>query len=228
MLSCYIIDDEAPAVSLLTTFVNKVPFLKLMGSTTNALSAYADFKNYKIDLLFLDIQMPDISGIEFLQSLDERPMLIFTTAFEEYALQGYDLDIVDYLLKPIPFQRFLKAANKALKLHDAATDRETADEFLFIKSEYKNKRILMDDIRYIEGLKDYVKIHTNGGMEMTRMNLKGITRLLPANKFQRIHRSYIVNLSHIISYQKGHVQVQQQQLPIGESYRTALIAALEK
>ena len=226
MLKTYIIDDEQPAINILTSFIKKTPFLHLVGTNTNALETYPVFKSDEIDLLFLDIQMPDITGIEFLQSLERKPMVIFTTAFDQYALQGYELDVIDYLVKPIPFQRFLKGANKALKFHQSASPPAQQEQFITIKSEYKSKRILCQDILHIEGLKDYVKIYTTSGMELTRLNLKGIEERLPADQFLRIHRSHIIAISKIESFQKSHVFIGNKTLPIGDSYRDEFLQKL--
>lgn len=218
-LNCYIIDDEQPAINVLSSFVEKTPFLKLVGVNTNALASYADLNTGNIDLLFLDIQMPDITGIQFLQSLEKPPLTIFTTAYDQYALHGYELDVIDYLVKPIPFPRFLKGANKALKFYKGNSQTNDEKSFIVIKSDYKSRQILHKDILHIEGLKDYVKIYTTSGMEMTRLNLKGIERQLSSEQFLRIHRSHIIALSKVDSFQKSHVFIGDKSIPIGESYR---------
>lgn len=221
-----IIDDERPAVKILENFVGRLPFLELVLATTNVFEGLEKLNSETVDLLFLDIQMPDITGIELLNSLEKKPLVIFTTAYDEYALQGYELDIVDYLIKPIPFQRFLKGANKAWKLHQNGTPITPPESFISIKSDYKTKRIFHRDILYIEGLKDYVKIYTTAGMDLTRLNLKGIEQQLPSDQFVRIHRSYIAALSKIETYQKSQVSIGSKTLPIGESYRNELLKKL--
>jgi len=228
MIKTIIIDDEQPAVSILTNFVNKIPFLQLELATTDAFAGLQVLNTRPIDLLLLDIEMPDITGVELLKSLENKPMVIFTTAYENYALQGYELDILDYLVKPIRFERFLKAANKAHHLHQlnqpALAPKET--ESIFIKVDYKNVKINLSDINFIEGLKDYVKIHTTEGMFMTRLNLKGIEAKLPTEQFIRVHRSYIVPLQKITSFQKGQVFLGKVAIPVGVTYQTALLRKL--
>ncbi len=227
MLHSYIIDDEQPAINILTSYVKKTPSLQLVGSTTNALAALETFKKEKIDLLFLDIQMPDITGIEFLQILENPPMVIFTTAYEEYALKGYELDIIDYLVKPIPFARFLKGINKALKWQEKNTETTPPKEaFLYVKADYQTVKIAFSDILYIEGLKDYVKIYTNGKMVMTRLNLKGIAAKLPDDQFIRVHRSFIVAFSQIKTFQKSFIQLGKKKIPIGNAYQEDLFKRL--
>ena len=227
MLQCYLIDDEQPAINILTSYVKKTPTLQLVGSTTNALAALEIFKKEKIDLLFLDIQMPDITGIEFLQILENPPMVIFTTAYEEYALQGYELDIIDYLVKPIPFPRFLKGVNKALKWQqNNATLLPPKEDFLYIKADYQTIKIALADILYIEGLKDYVKIYTTEKMFLTRLNLKGITAKLPTEQFIRVHRSFIVAFSKLTTFQKSFIHIGEKKIPVGNAYQEALFKRL--
>lgn len=223
-----IIDDEKPAIKILTTFVLKIPFLHLELATTNAFEGLELLNTQKIDLLLLDIEMPDITGLELLKSLDQKPMVIFTTAYENYALQGYDLDIVDYLVKPIPFERFLKGINKAHKLYGLTnnTIEPTKPDHLLLKVEYKTIKIAFDDILYIEGLKDYVKVYTKQKMFLTRLNLKGIEAKLPPTDFLRIHRSYIVSLAKVTSFQKSQLFIDNKDLPVGNAYRNEVVRKL--
>ncbi len=223
-----IIDDEKPAIKILTTFVLKIPFLHLELATTNAFEGLELLNTQKIDLLLLDIEMPDITGLELLKSLDQKPMVIFTTAYENYALQGYDLDIVDYLVKPIPFERFLKGINKAHKLYGLTnnTIEPTKPDHLLLKVEYKTIKIAFDDILYIEGLKDYVKVYTKQKMFLTRLNLKGIEAKLPPTDFLRIHRSYIVSLAKVTSFQKSQLFIDNKDLPVGNAYRDEVVRKL--
>lgn len=227
-LRCYLIDDELPAINILKSYLQKIPDLELVGSHTNALEALSILKEQKVDLLFLDIQMPDITGIEFLQILENPPMVIFTTAYEAYALQGYELDIIDYLVKPIPFPRFIKAVNKAQKWHtNNATQMETHQEqYLFVKADYQTIKIPLDTILYIEGLKDYVKIYTTEKMVMTRLNLKGISEKLPTDQFIRVHRSFIVAFAKIVAFQKGQIRIGDKQIPVGNTYQADLFKRL--
>ncbi len=212
-----IIDDELPAINLLSGFANKISFLQVELKTTNALEALQIINSNSVDLLFLDIEMPDISGIDFMNSLTKKPLVVFTTAYEEYALKGYDLEIVDYLLKPIRFERFLKAANRAHHQFQIQDQKESHD-FLLVKSEYKTVRIAYHDILFIEGLKDYVKIYTAQGMVLTRSNVKGMESKLPSQQFIRIHRSYIVSLAKIELFQKRKVTIGSHIIPVGDTY----------
>ncbi len=216
-----ILDDEEPAVKLLTRFVDKIPYLDLQLATTDVFVA-ADFINtHSVDLLLSDIEMPDMTGIELLNSLEKKPLVIFTTAYEQYALQGYELAIIDYLIKPIRFERFSIGISKAYELYQLRGNKEesTTEKYLFVKAAYQTVQIAFDDILYIEGMKDYVKIYTKEKMIMTRLNLKGIGEKLPQAQFIRIHRSYIIPLSKITTLQKGHIYVGSQKIPIGETYR---------
>jgi len=222
-----IIDDEKPAISILSTFIKKIPFLKLQLATTNAFEAIELLNNKQCDLLFLDIEMPDITGIDFLESIEYKPLVIFTTAYEQYALKGYELDVVDYLVKPIRFERFFKAANKACQRFKSNSPTVPFNNFLLVKSEYKTVRIELEEILYIEGLKDYVKIYTQKEMILTRLNLKGIQAKLPREQFIRIHRSFIASLSKVSAFQKQHITIGNKVLPIGEAYRQALLDRLD-
>jgi len=228
-LRCYLIDDELPAINILKSYALKTPDLELVGSHTNALEALSILKEQKVDLLFLDIQMPDITGIEFLQILENPPMVIFTTAYEEYALQGYELDIIDYLVKPIPFPRFIKAVNKAQKWYSNNSKEAEIPkaQFLLVKADYQTVKIAFEDILYIEGLKDYVKIYTTKKMVMTRLNLKGIAAKLPTDQFIRVHRSYIIAFAKIGTFQKSHLSIGQKEIPIGNTYQKELFKKLK-
>lgn len=220
-MNTIIIDDEKAAINVLTNFVEKVPFLQLKFATRDAFKGLEILNNQAVDLLLLDIEMPDITGIELLKSLEKKPLVIFTTAYDNYALQGYELDVLDYLVKPIRFDRFLKAVNKAHKLHLAnkGTITQKEEGYLLIKVEYKNVKIDFSDILYIEGLKDYLKVHTKKEMHLTRLSLKSIQAKLPSNQFIRVHRSYIVAQKEITSFQKGQIYLSEIAIPIGISYQ---------
>ena len=225
-INCLVLDDEQPAVNILKRFIEKTPFLNLMGDTTDAFAALDILRSQPIDLLFIDIQMPDITGIELLKSLETRPKVIFTTAYDEYAMEGYELDVVDYLLKPIRFERFMKAANKALTLYNFTQPVAPKSTHLFVKSDYQTVKIDLADILYIEGLKDYVKIYTTQKMIMTRLNLKGIEAKLPDGQFLRVHRSFIAAISKITAFQKSQISIKDKVIPIGETYREKLLQHL--
>ncbi|RXK80863.1 LytR/AlgR family response regulator transcription factor [Filimonas effusa] len=223
MIKCIIIDDEPLAVEILQDFIDKVPFLQLKASFTNALEALQYVENEEVDLMFLDIRMPDISGIDFLRSLNKRPAVIFTTAYQEYALEGYHLNILDYLLKPIPFNRFLQAVNKA-HTYLAALKGKPAQEFIFIKTEYKIVKVDLEDILYIEGLKDYSKIYLKDNPKpiYTLQNLKSFEAKFSPERFARIHRSYIVSVSKINVICKNRVVIGQTDIPVSIGFKNNL------
>jgi two-component system LytT family response regulator len=220
-LKCIAIDDEPLALEVLKRYIDKLPALQLLQAFDDALSAGEFLRQNVPDLLFLDINMPDINGIELLKSLPVKPMVIFTTAYKQFAHQGFDLDAVDYLVKPISFERFTHAVNKARSAFQARnTDAESEEDFLFVRSEYKLVKIELAQIDYIENLGDYLKVYINGQKPvMTLMTLKNIATKLPPEKFARIHRSYIVPLRKIVSIVNQKVLLSNQtELPIGESY----------
>ncbi len=233
-IRCIAIDDEPFALEILSDDIRKIPFLALVNVFSNAVDAGKFLEKNVIDLIFLDIQMPTLTGTQFLRRISSPPMVIFTTAYEEYALEGYDLNIVDYLLKPIPFERFLKAANRAFELHLLKVKDEpplAAEDrlYCFIHSEYKQIKLYYDEILYIEGLKDYVKIFTKSNSRpiLTRMNLKRIEDKLADAQFCRVHQSYIVSLSKISSFQKTKLLIDKQEIPIGRSFLDGFRAKYE-
>jgi two-component system LytT family response regulator len=232
-MKCIIIDDEPLAVDLLKDFVSKVESLELVNTFNNAIDAISAINKTEVDLIFLDIEMPHFTGIDFIKAIDVKPLIIFTTAYSNYAVEGFDFGAVDYLVKPIPFNRFLKAVVRAEHLFSPpepvqnlnsvvvpATD-ETND-FMFVRAEYENIKINYADILFVEGLKDYVKIYTiDGKYVLTLMSLIKLENSLSHKGFSRIHRSYIINLKHIKSIQKNKVLIADKRLPISESYKTA-------
>ena len=206
MIRCIAVDDEMLALDLIEDNIKKVPFLELVKTCRSAMEALEVMRNEQVDLLFLDIQMPDISGIQMLKSLHNKPMVIFTTAYSTYAKEGFDLDVVDYLLKPYSFERFLKAVNKVSEYKDlqdralsSQPSREavTSPNFLFVKADYKLFKINLSEILYIEGLKDYVKIYVTEKPIVTQMSMKTLEEKLPAHDFIRVHRSFIVAFNKI-------------------------------
>jgi DNA-binding LytR/AlgR family response regulator len=224
-LRCLAVDDEPFALKLIADDIARVPFLELCCTYSSPLEALEYVKKEKVDLLFLDIQMPLLKGTQFLRSLEHVPLVIFTTAYEEYALEGFELDVVDYLMKPIPFDRFLKAVNKAYQqflLHKGkgTAKQSPQEQFFFVHAEYKEIKIFFDDVLYVEGLKDYVKIFIQGQSRpiLTRLNLKAMEAKLPAQQFCRIHNSFIISLSKIESSQKSQVFIKQQAIPVGDKY----------
>ena len=232
-LRCLAIDDEPFALEILADDISKVPFLELVGQFSGPLDAREVLQQESVDLLFLDIQMPTLTGIQFLRTLAHPPMVIFTTAYEQYALEGYELAVVDYLLKPIPFERFLMAVNKAydlFNLRQSATDPAAPGDpapptpagrgYLFIFSEYREIKIFYDEILYVEGLKDYVKIFTiqKPRPYLSRLTLKAIEAKLPDDAFCRVHKSFIVPLARISSFQRTKLFIGKQEIPVGSSY----------
>lgn len=219
-MNCIAIDDEPFALKIIAGDIAKVPFLELKGTFSSPGDALSLLKKEPVDLLFLDIQMPAITGTQFLRTLKEPPMVIFTTAYEQYALEGFELNVVDYLMKPIPFDRFLKAANKAHELFNLKNNPNGNPGFFFVHSEYREIKIFYDDIQYVEGLKDYVKIFLAKERHpiLTRLNLKAIEGKLPSTEFMRIHNSFIVPLKKIKSFQKSQVFIGETPIPIGEKF----------
>lgn len=231
MMTCIAIDDESLALDILEDNISKIPTLKLLKRCSNALEANEFLQSESVDLIFLDIQMPGISGIQFIQGLHKKPLVIFITAYEQYAVEGFNLDVVDYLLKPVSFERFLKAVNKAQEKFQAppAANAPAAPEtqrHLFVNSEYNLVRVDLDDIVYIEGLKDYVKIYLQSAKRpiITRLSMKGLEEKLPENEFVRVQKSYIVALNKIISIRKGRITVKdkEQLIPISEHFKDNL------
>lgn len=228
------IDDEPLALGLVAGYIEKTPGLKLAGKFDNPLEA-ADFISANvIDLIFIDIQMPDLSGIEFTRIMGKGPKVIFTTAYEKYALEGYKLDVVDYLMKPFSYEEFLVAVNKARKLlsleHQATTKIDANNRFLFLKSDYKIRRINFNDILYIEGLKDYVKvfIQNNPKPVLSLSSLKILETKLPAGRFMRVHRSFIVNLEKIETIERSRIVFGKEYIPVGDQYKERFQAYLDK
>lgn len=223
MISCIAIEDEPLALKQIETYIAKTPFLKFMGGFTNAFDAIEILNSGEVQLLFLDINMPDINGVEFFKSLVTRPSVIFTTAYSEYALDGFKLDAIDYLLKPFSYAEFMKAALKAQSWLEAKTPipAEEKDEgFIFVKADYKLVKIAIDDIVYIEGMKEYVRIHLKSSKPvMTLMSMKKLEEILPAQKFMRVHKSYIVNLTKIEMVDKSRILFGDSYVPVSEQYK---------
>lgn len=229
-MQCLIIDDEPLAIELLEDFVSKVSFLSLVKSCSNGFEAINVIQNQKIDLIFTDIEMPEFTGIEFVKSLSEKPLVIFTTAYSHYAVEGFNLNAIDYLVKPIPFHRFIKAVNRAQELFNLKAESETPvkptlqlTNFIFVKSDYENLKVDLNTIRYIEGLKDYIKIYTTTPKPiLTLSSLKAFEERLPES-FIRVHRSYIVSLNHINSIQRNRIVIDKVYIPIGQNYKDSFI-----
>ncbi|HEY8933991.1 MAG TPA: LytTR family DNA-binding domain-containing protein [Cyclobacteriaceae bacterium] len=235
-LSCLIVEDEPLARNLLTEYVRKVPYLTLVDACSSPLAAIEVLRKNTIDVMFLDIQMPEITGITLLKTLQKKPLVILTTAYSEYALESYELDVLDYLLKPVTFERFLRAVDKANQRLTSSSQPITSTEktpdtnqpFVFVKDGTKLVKILLDDILYVEGLKDYVTIHTRQQKITSLQRLKNLEEQLPSNKFIRIHHSYIIALSAIDVVHKGEVQIGNVFIPISDSYKKTFRDIVEK
>ncbi len=219
-IKCVIVDDEPLAVALITQYALQFPELQLMHSFTDAIAAQEYLRANTIDLLLVDINMPDISGLELVRSLNPKPMVIFTTAYKQFAIDGFDLDALDYLLKPIAPERFTKTVQKAVEYYGYknATSKMEMDA-LFVRSEYQLVKINHSEIAYIESAEDYLKIHlTTGRPVMTLMTLKGILEKLPVQQFRRVHRSYIIPVSKIISINNRKIKLAGVEVPVGDNY----------
>lgn len=244
-ISCLIVEDEPLARSLLEQYIKKVPYLQLVGSCSSPLAAIEILREQPVDLLFSDIQMPEITGIMLLKILPKKPFVIFTTAYSEYALEGYELDVVDYLLKPITLERFLKAVEKVYQrlapiyqnMHNQSIteeigvtekQNETSQNFIFVKDGTKLVKIKLNDILYVEGLKDYVMIYTHQQKIVTLQRMKILEAELPTNKFIRIHNSYIVALEAIDAIDKDKVQIGKTFIPISDTYRKTFKEFIEQ
>ena len=221
-ITCAIIDDEPLAAGLLESYARKTPYLYLSGTYNSAITAMKDLRENPVQLLFLDIQMPELSGIEFAKILPKETKVIFTTAFPQYAVEGYKVNALDYLLKPISYDDFLKSTDKALEWFSVLMKQDVyrRDRFMFVKSDYKLLRVCLDDILYIEGLKDYVRIHLkNGDKIMSLMSMKKLEDFLPRPEFLRTHRSYIVRMPEVQSIDRFRIVFGETFIPISENYK---------
>ena len=221
-MNCAIIDDEPLAAGLLESYVKKTPYLNLTGVYNSAITAMRDLRDNSVPLLFLDIQMPELSGIEFAKILPRDTKVIFTTAFPQYAIEGYKVNALDYLLKPISYEDFVKATEKALDWYHILQKQETYrnDRFMFIKSEYKLQRVCLDDILYIEGLKDYVRVCLKSGEKiMSLMSMKKLEDYLPRPEFLRTHRSYIVHMPEVRTIDRFRIVFGDVFIPISDNYK---------
>jgi two-component system, LytTR family, response regulator len=230
-IRCLIVDDEPPAREIIRRYIQEVPTLELVGECANAIQAFALLQQQQIDLLFLDIRMPQLNGNDFLKTLKNPPKVIFTTAYSEYALEGYELDAVDYLMKPIPFERFLKAVNKAyqqavVKHESVPAPEEKTESFVYFRADRKMVKVMLQDIRYIESMKDYVKVFTKETTIITKQSISSVEEMLPEKEFVRVHRSYIVSLKHIKTFTSELIEIDKTEIPIGKLYRNGVLKVL--
>jgi len=233
MIRCIIVDDEPLALHVLEDYISKIPFLQLVKSTTNPIEALTLVQEKEADLVFLDVQMPELTGIQFLKIANGKAKVILTTAYPQYALEGYELDVIDYLLKPIAFERFYKAAQKAQAILQPAAvkpvavaetspqkpQQEFLSDFIFVKTEHKIQKVYLNDILFIEGLKDYISIFTPAERIITLQNMKKMEDALPSKYFTRVHKSYIVSINKIDSIERSRIFIGDKIIPVGDTYR---------
>lgn len=229
MITCIAIDDEPLALEILKKYIAKIYFLDLKGTFTDPFEAKKILDETPVDILFLDIQMPDINGIEFSKTVNKKnTAVVFTTAYSEYAVDGFNVDAIDYLLKPIEYDRFLKAVYKAKEYIDYLGSQELQDGYIFVKSDYQMVKVNLKDIIYIEGLDDYIKIYLPQKSILTLMTLKTISSKLPSKEFIRVHRSYIVPITKIENISKSKIKIADKEIPIGVSYSESFFATMDK
>jgi two-component system LytT family response regulator len=229
MIRCLVVDDEPLALHILEDYISKMPFLQLVKVTTNPIEALQLVQQGNVDLVFLDVQMPELTGIQFLRIANGKAKVILTTAYPQYALEGYELDVIDYLLKPIAFDRFFKAVQKAQAIlqpsakpeikAEAAPKSDFLSDFIFVKTEHKIQKVYLNDILFIEGLKDYISIFTPAERIITLQNMKKMEDALPERHFIRVHKSYIVSLNKIDSIERSRIFIKDKIIPVGDTYR---------
>jgi two-component system LytT family response regulator len=227
MLKCLAIDDEPLALELLEDNISKVPYLQLVASCNNPIEAMQILQHEQVDLIFLDIQMPGLTGLQFIQTIQEKPMFILITAYEKYALEGFNLDVVDYLVKPVALERFIKACNKAWELHQLKTKKNIAGEqpnYFFINADYSLIKVVFTDIMWIEGFKDYLKIHLKSTSKplVARLTMKSIEEQLPASMFARVQKSFIVSKDYITAIRKNSIFINDVEIPVGDNYKDVI------
>jgi DNA-binding LytR/AlgR family response regulator len=224
MIRCIAIDDEPLALDLLEDNISKVPWLHLVAKCEDALEAMKVMQAESVDLIFLDIQMPGLTGLQFIQSMAQKPMIILVTAYEKFALDGFNLDVMDYLLKPVSLDRFIKACNKALEFHTLKNKNNITADYFFVNVDYSLLKVVFADIIWVEGLKDYIKIHLRSTSKpvVTRMAMKSIEEILPSSTFVRIHKSYIISVTYVTAVRKNTVFIGAAELPVSDSYPEAL------
>lgn len=231
-IRCLIVDDEPPAREVIRHYAEQVPSLEIAGECENAIQAFAFLQQKPINLIFLDIRMPQLNGNDFLKTLSNPPKVIFTTAYSEYALEGYDLNAVDYLVKPVRFERFLKAIHKAfaassVKYADTVPAEEKKSEaFVYFRADRKMVKVMLDDVLYIESMKDYIKIFTKQSVVITKQSISSVEAMLPEKEFIRVHRSYIVSLNRIKSFTTELIDVEKKEIPIGKLYKNDVMRTL--
>ena len=233
-MKCIAIDDEPLALKLLADNISNVPYLELVATSRNAFNAMKVLEENKIDLVFIDIQMPGLTGLQFIGSLENKPLVIFITAYKQYALESYDLNVVDYLVKPVALDRFIKACNRAKELYQLKATKQQAvqpsTEYFFLNVDYSQVKVVFDDIIWIEGLRDYIKVNLKSTKKplIIRTSLKAIEPELPPHKFIRIHRSYLVAITEITAVRKNNIFIKEIALPVGETFRETIEKLVRK
>lgn len=240
MIRCLVVDDEPLALHILEDYISKMPFLQLVKATTNPIEALTMVQAAEADLVFLDVQMPELTGIQFLKIANGKAKVILTTAYPQYALEGYELDVVDYLLKPIAFDRFFKSVQKAQTIIQPVTAKpqvvmqaepvqqdDFSTDFIFVKTEHKIQKVYLHDILFIEGLKDYISIFTSTERIITLQGMKKMEDALPEKHFVRVHKSYIVALNKIDSIERSRIQIGDKIIPVGDTYRDEFFRMIE-
>ena len=232
-IQCLLVDDEPPAREILRRYIGDIATMELAAECSNALQAFTVLQKEPIDLMFLDVRMPRMNGNDFLKSLRHPPKVILTTAYPEYAVEGYELDVVDYLLKPVPFDRFLKAVNKAFPAGGVPEEKMDGTEkkkqaFVYFRIDRKMKKVMLDDILYIESMKDYIKLFTSEGTLITKQSISSVEEMLPEKEFARVHRSYIISLNNIKSFTAEVIEIGNTNIPIGKLYRSDAMRILQQ
>jgi two-component system LytT family response regulator len=225
-MNCIAVDDEPLALKLLADNIGKVAYLNLVASCSNAFEAMKALQENQIDLILIDIQMPGLTGLQYIATLENKPLVIFITAYKQYALESYNLSVVDYLVKPVSLERFVRACNRAKELYELKSLKKTppvqpTQEYFFVNSDYSQIKVMFSDITWMEGLRDYVKIYLKSSNKplIIRSSLKSIEEQLPSNKFIRIHKSYLISVESIIAIRKNSVFIKDKELPVGDTYR---------
>jgi two-component system, LytTR family, response regulator len=230
MLKCIIVDDERLALDLLEDYIRNIPFLQLIGRCSSAMDAVEVIQKQRIDLVFSDIEMQGLSGMQLIKTLTARPMFIIITAYKSYAIEGFELDVIDYLLKPVSYERFVKACNKALTCYNSSQTNAQIQDHVFFHADYSLIKVLLDEILFVEGVKDYVKIHftTSKRPLLVRHSMKGVEEIFPSSKFIRIHKSYIINATSVTAIRKNSLFLKEVELPVSEQYRDAIALLTNK
>ncbi len=223
---CIIVDDEPLAIEVIKTHADSMGIFKIVAECSNAIEAFQYLASEKVDLMFLDIQMPGLKGTDFLKNLVNPPKVILTTAYRDYAYEGYELNVVDYLLKPIPYDRFIRAVDKFISIETRKSEESATDKFIYLKINKKVHKIMIDEIVYVESIKDYVSIHTISGDLVAKHTISAIELLLPENEFVRIHRSFIVSISKINRFNAHDIEIGKKELPIGPNYQAKVFEKL--